>query len=222
MNANNSSNHCLVSWNATAGAGGASVFPAAPTATLDLDGGSARQEALNATTSLGATPVNIPSATRLALALKLTGTKCASSRIVYGGQKSGQVSPVVPAPGTLTASFRVGTGTPSTLFARPNPPTATSRLASGSDMQVKWTGSAGGNVAFYRIYRDGQTYADRYDTCDVGDLTSAGGCDNGNNTFTYTDQNTGGTAHTYWVTAVYGTGASLTATMAESTEVAVP
>ena len=60
------------------------------------------------------------------------------------------------------------------------------------------------------------------DTCDVGDLTSNGGCDHGNNTFTYTDQSTGGVSHTYWVTAVYGSGATspyAPATLAESSEV---
>jgi fibronectin type 3 domain-containing protein len=44
-------------------------------------------------------------------------------------------------------------------------------------------------IDFYRIYRDGQAVANRYDTAP------------GNQT-TYTDTATGGVAHTYWVTAV--------------------
>jgi hypothetical protein len=58
---------------------------------------------------------------------------------------------------------------------------------------------------FYRIYRDGQNYANRYDT--------AG--DTGQSTLTWTDTNTGGTSHTYYVT----TAAS---TLAESNTMAGP
>ena len=52
-------------------------------------------------------------------------------------------------------------------------------------------------------------------------LPVAGGCDNNDGTFTYTDQNTGGTAHNYWVTAAYGNSATppIPSTMAESTQV---
>jgi Tfp pilus assembly protein PilV len=45
-------------------------------------------------------------------------------------------------------------------------------------------------TAFYRIYRDGQAVANRYDTAPGGATTS------------YTDTQTGGVAHNYWVTAV--------------------
>ena len=49
----------------------------------------------------------------------------------------------------------------------------------------------GDTIDHYNIYRDGQTYADRYDR------TAATG-----STLTYTDTKTGGSIHTYWVTAV--------------------
>jgi prepilin-type N-terminal cleavage/methylation domain-containing protein len=223
MNSSKKTETCTVSWDVLKGVGGASIFPATGRATLTLVGGGALQQALANSDVVSPTPQTIPSGTKLALAVTLTGSNCASPRatILYGGQSTGVAG--MAAPGSVTVEFYVGTPVPGALFSRPNPPTALSKVASGSDMQIKWSGpapSGGNNVAFYRIYRDGQTYDRRYDTCDVGDLTSAGGCDNGNNTFTYTDQNTGGTAHTYWVTAVYGT--STTATMAESTLAAVP
>jgi hypothetical protein len=47
----------------------------------------------------------------------------------------------------------------------------------------------GGTIDFYRIYRDGTTYADRYDRTGFGELS-------------FIDNNPGGAAHTYWVSAV--------------------
>ena len=184
-------------------------------------GGSTKQTAIT-NDALTLTSTTIPAAERLQLALTmaLPGSDCGNSDVLFGGDTTGVAGN--PAPGRLQIDFRVGTTVPASLFAQPNPPTAVTKTASGSNTNVSWTGSSGGHVAFYRIYRDGQLYTDRYDTCDVGDLTSSGGCDNGNNTFTYTDGGTGGTAHSYSVTAVHSpaTTAPFPATMAESAEVA--
>jgi hypothetical protein len=165
---------------------------------------------------------------RLAGSPTYTGSNCNQANIYYG---STTLSPGVAGPGSLTLTFltqhQVTTTTTTTtttpFWGTPNPPASPSKSASGSTMNISWSASPGGNVAFYRIYRDGQDYAHRYDTCEVGD-TGTGGCDNNNGTFTYADQNTGGTSHTYWISAVYGTGAGApySATMGESSEVAVP
>jgi prepilin-type N-terminal cleavage/methylation domain-containing protein len=78
----------------------------------------------------------------------------------------------------------------------PNPPTNLAAQAGNGNTVLTWSAPSvpdpdpGDSIAFYRIYRDGQTYADRYDRTGSGsDLT-------------YTDTNTGGQAHTYYVTAV--------------------
>jgi prepilin-type N-terminal cleavage/methylation domain-containing protein len=61
---------------------------------------------------------------------------------------------------------------------------------------LKWSApvppdpDAGDGIAFYRIYRDGTAYADRYDRTGSGSEV------------TYTDKKLGGQSHTYWVTAV--------------------
>jgi len=164
------------------------------------------------------TATTIPAAERLQLALTMDvpGSDCGNSWVRFGGTTSGVTGN--PAPGNLRIDFSVGTTVPSTLFPRPNAPTSVTKTTVGSDTNVSWTASAGGNVAFYRIYRDGRLFSDRYDGCDVGDPRSAGGCDNGNGTFTYFDQ--GNTGHTYWVTAVYGTGNPVVTTLAESSQVA--
>ena len=65
--------------------------------------------------------------------------------------------------------------------------------ASAGTTVVSWDAStdADGTVAFYRIYRDGLTYADRYDR-----IYPSGG------PLRYVDRNPGGQVHTYYVTAV--------------------
>ena len=77
----------------------------------------------------------------------------------------------------------------------PNPPTnlLASRDSSGNTV-LAWTAATisdpdGDPVAFYRIYRDGQLYVNRYDRT-AGAQT------------TYTDSNTLGSQHSYYVTAV--------------------
>jgi Tfp pilus assembly protein PilV len=56
--------------------------------------------------------------------------------------------------------------------------------------RLTWTAPLLGDVAFYRIYRDGIAYADRYDRTTGGLIT------------TYTDTDPGNGGHSYWVTAV--------------------
>jgi len=60
---------------------------------------------------------------------------------------------------------------------------------------LSWGASAGDpdvgdSVAFYRIYRDGQDFIDRYDRTGTG------------SELTYTDTNTNGVQHDYYVVAV--------------------
>jgi prepilin-type N-terminal cleavage/methylation domain-containing protein len=80
----------------------------------------------------------------------------------------------------------------------PNPPTNLTASADGGGTTLNWQApvppdpDSGDSIAFYRVYRDGQTYAARYDRTDSGSELS------------YTDSNTGGQAHTYYVTAVDG------------------
>jgi hypothetical protein len=71
---------------------------------------------------------------------------------------------------------------------------------------ITWTPPTGGTtVSFYRIYRDGSNYTNRYDTM------SASNC---SVTCTYHDTNRI-TAHNYYITAVGGTTPG--SNMAEST-----
>lgn len=73
-------------------------------------------------------------------------------------------------------------------------PTLKATIVSGNTVLL-WDSSAGDpdagdKVDYYRIYRDGQTYDDRYDRTTTG------------TTLTYTDTKTGGTPHDYWIVAV--------------------
>jgi Tfp pilus assembly protein PilV len=83
-------------------------------------------------------------------------------------------------------------GTPN--YGAPATPTGLTGSDPGDGTTVlTWTKPSGTPAPdFYRIYRDGINYTDRYDTV----------ADNGTSTVTYTDTNTGGTNHTYRVTAV--------------------
>ena len=71
-------------------------------------------------------------------------------------------------------------------------------LASG-DTKLTWSRAvpedpdAGDSVSFFRIYRDGTALGDRYERYFDG---------NGSPSVTWTDTGTGGTPHSYWVTAV--------------------
>lgn len=78
----------------------------------------------------------------------------------------------------------------------PNAPTSLAGANSGPSTTLTWVApspqdqDAGDSIAFYRIYRDGVTYADRYDRTGTG------------STLTYTDTHTGGQQHSYSITAV--------------------
>jgi type II secretory pathway pseudopilin PulG len=79
----------------------------------------------------------------------------------------------------------------------PNPPVINSYSRSNDVTTINWSKPSpadpdtGDSVAFYRIYRDGATVTDRYERW----------YDNGSNV-TWQDTQTGGTAHTYYITAV--------------------
>jgi hypothetical protein len=85
------------------------------------------------------------------------------------------------------------TGGGTANLTTPNVPTALTTAPDGNGgTALTWQAPSGTTAAdFYRIYRDGLAYADRYDT--AGDTGAA--------TVTWTDTQTGGVAHTYRVTA---------------------
>jgi Tfp pilus assembly protein PilV len=78
---------------------------------------------------------------------------------------------------------------------RPNAPTELVATKVDGTTTLTWQApspadpDAGDSIAFYRIYRDGQAFADRYDRTAPGELS-------------YADGRAGDTQHTYWVTAV--------------------
>lgn len=78
----------------------------------------------------------------------------------------------------------------------PNPPTNLIASSSNGNTVLLWSAPAvadpnpGDSIAFYRIYRDGALYTDRYDRTSTGSVTN------------YRDTETGGQQHTYRVTAV--------------------
>ncbi len=77
----------------------------------------------------------------------------------------------------------------------PSPPTNLLASNNGSSTTLIWTASpgdpdTGDHIAFYRIYRDGVAYANRYDRTGLGTDTS------------YVDTRTGGMPHSYSITAV--------------------
>lgn len=105
------------------------------------------------------------------------GSSCNSTNLVYAGNvRRSRVD--LPS---------AGSGTPP---GTPSPPTGLSGVANADGSKtLSWTAPSGGNpVAFYRIYRDGVDYTQRYDR--TGDTTTS-----------YTDPGDG-TSHTYYVTAV--------------------
>ena len=109
-----------------------------------------------------------------------------------------------PATGTFTYNPSMGSarwaagvvaykGGSGSNLASPAAPTGLSASAGANGTTVlTWTKPAGSPAPdFYRIYRDGINYTDRYDTM----------ADTGSTTVTWTDTNTGGSSHTYRVTA---------------------
>ncbi len=105
-------------------------------------------------------------------------------------------------------NLQAGTATNVTLASgAPNPPPAVplvslSVITEPDDTGIlTWTPPTGGTaVSFYRIYRDGDAYSNRYDTLSASSCTT---------TCTYHDTNRS-TSHSYYITAV-------SASMAEST-----
>ncbi|MDX6674747.1 MAG: hypothetical protein QOH11_2165 [Solirubrobacteraceae bacterium] len=78
-------------------------------------------------------------------------------------------------------------------LAAPTAPTGLSATSNADGTTtLHWTASTGTTPAFYRIYRNGYDYTQRYDTAGAGTDTS------------YIDTNTGGATNTYYVTAVNG------------------
>ncbi|MEA2388652.1 MAG: hypothetical protein QOG41_1425 [Thermoleophilaceae bacterium] len=132
----------------------------------------------------------------LSLALQgdtASGT-CANHTLYYG---SGAHQTTLTLPLTSTA----------TNLPQPAAPTGLSLVHNGDGTNTLTWNAASGTPApdFYRIYRDGQNYTNRVDT--VGDGGTA--------TLTWTDTNTGGATHTYYVTTA-------AATLAESNSMAGP
>lgn len=125
------------------------------------------------------------------------------SFLVYGGATNTQCSNAgvgleyghAGAPSTLTLPLTGGssTTTTTTTLARPGAPTGlTATVKADGTTELTWTAPTGTPaVDFYRIYRDGQNHTDRIDTAGATGTT-----------VTWTDTATGGTQHTYRVTAV--------------------
>lgn len=106
------------------------------------------------------------------------GASCNGTSLVFGGN-------------VRRARLDLPKGGAGTPVGQPGAPTALQGTrATDNSVALSWTApSTGGAVSFYRIYRDGLAYTDRYDR--TGDTTT-----------TYTDPNSDGGTHTYYVTAV--------------------
>jgi prepilin-type N-terminal cleavage/methylation domain-containing protein len=100
----------------------------------------------------------------------------------------------------ITGTPRAGTATSLTVTTGntpPNPPEVISATTSGDTVTIKWKRpnpedpDPGDGVEFYRVYRDGTLLANRYDRWY-----------DGASTVTWTDIATGGSPHTYWISAV--------------------
>ena len=133
--------------------------------------------------SLSCIDFNPPSTT----AANLTYTVVALYRKAEGETLSETVSE------SPAGSFKVTGGEPPP--AAPNVPGSPLTLVRNADgtVTLKWSAPTGGTaVSFYRIYRDGTNYDDRYDFTANASTT------------TYTDDDAVG-EHSYWVTAVSST-----------------
>lgn len=72
----------------------------------------------------------------------------------------------------------------------PGPPTSFAATTSSGVVRLTWATPSTGAPAFYRIYRDGTLYANRYDRTGLGTDTS------------WQDTTAAGTGHSYWISAV--------------------
>jgi hypothetical protein len=96
------------------------------------------------------------------------------------------------AAGLESEGSRASVGSGASGDAKPDPPTGLSATTEvDGTTRLSWSAPTSGSpaVSFYRIYRDGQNYTNRYDT--TGSATDT----------TYVDD-PGGASHTYHVTAV--------------------
>ena len=107
--------------------------------------------------------------------------QCAGSSL-YFNSSSQPVSVTLPLTGGSTANLSYPQA-PSNLVVS---------ASGGGSTELTWNAAGGTSPSpdFYRIYRDGIEYANRYDTAGH----------TGDPTITWTDTQTGGTTHTYYVT----------------------
>src|SRR4051812_1633204 len=91
---------------------------------------------------------------------------------------------------------------PTVDYPAPKPPTSVTSATTSDGLQLTWTAPPSTPVApaFYRIYRDGYDYDDRYEETDDAATT----CPT-STTCTYTDPDRASGTHTYYVTAVSAT-----------------
>jgi prepilin-type N-terminal cleavage/methylation domain-containing protein len=105
-----------------------------------------------------------------------------------------------PREGPTSASITVDQSGSNKPPADPGSPRIT--ISNGLPV-ITWNSSSdpdtGDSVAFYRVYRDGKAYSNRYDRVDLGVV---GGCAVGAATCSYTDEDPGSGGHSYWITAV--------------------
>jgi prepilin-type N-terminal cleavage/methylation domain-containing protein len=106
------------------------------------------------------------------------GASCNSTTMLFGGA-------------TRRSRLDLPTGSGGGPAGVPSPPTNLQGTANADGSKtLTWTAPSGGNpVAFYRIYRDGVEYTQRYDA--TGDASTS-----------YTDPNDDGLQHSYYITAV--------------------
>jgi prepilin-type N-terminal cleavage/methylation domain-containing protein len=106
------------------------------------------------------------------------GASCNSTTLLFGGT-------------VRRSRVDLPNGTGGSPVGVPSPPTGLQGTANGDGSKtLTWTAPSGGNpVAFYRIYRDGVEYTQRYDA--TGDTTPS-----------YTDPSGDGLQHSYYITAV--------------------
>jgi len=126
-----------------------------------------------------------------------TGTECLDSN--PPDEAGGSQTYTVYAFDRSDGANRPGSGTPVEVIAGNLAPVTPVAVRRGSgDVTLAWTrpspedaGPAGDRIAYYRIYRDGRGYANRYAAWYAPEADVS-----------WTDPDPGGTSHTYWVTSV--------------------
>jgi hypothetical protein len=141
----------------------------------------------------GTTPVRVCPASGTT---PLTATNCQDTAPPAGTLQYHLVAVDRDKDGNLREGDSSTTVTVNTGNNPPNPPTNLQSSSNAGTTILRWDApnpadpDAGDSIHFYRIYRDGTSYGDRYDR--TGDGA----------TLSYTDTSTGGVPHTYWITAV--------------------